>query len=386
MNKNILKFIKFFQYVLPTSILIIFSNSLLANDNANFKQVEATGRAVLIAGDIETSRKRALEDALYIAALKGGADINGFSAITSNTVINDQSIVKATNKVLDFKILSEKQSKEFLSIKISAVVGGKLSKKNCKNRPINITLFRGSYNVESSVPSKLARYTPMWYGQIYDVISKLPNVKAINHKNKSLKQIIKSKVNSSFDYNALTNGLPIIQAGDYSLVPELLLTENNNQNSFSNYLLKVSFKIFKGPGIKLMTTKTYDLPIEYQYKSKFQFINNISTSDIQLVDQNVHHHMLLAATKFLQDLNCRPLEGKLTVNEGSLVVDLGRKQGLKQKQIGLVKGINIQNSMLNNSSVIVHTNKIYDNYSILLPLNDNVKLSNLDNMIVEFVE
>ena len=386
MKKNILKIMKFFQYILSTGIFIIFSNSLLANDNANFKQVEATGRAVLIAGDLETSRKRALEDALYIAALKGGADINGFSAITSNTVINDQSIVKATNKVLDFKILSEKQSKEFLSIKISAVVGGKLSKKNCKNRPINITLFRGSYNVESSVPSKLARYTPMWYGQVYDVISKLPNVKAINHKNKSLKQIIKSKVNSSFDYNALTNGLPIIQAGDYSLVPELLLTENNNQNSFSNYLLKVSFKIFKGPGIKLMTTKTYDLPIEYQYKSKFQFINNISTSDIQLVDQNVHHHMLLAATKFLQDLNCRPLEGKLTVNEGSLVVDLGRKQGLKQKQIGLVKGINIQNSMLNNSSVIVHTNKIYDNYSILLPLNDNVKLSNLDNMIVEFVE
>ena len=386
MNKNILKFIKIFQYVLSTGILILFSNSLLANDNANFKQVEATGRAVLIAGDIETSRKRALEDALYIAALKGGADINGFSAITSNTVINDQSIVKATNRVLDFKILSEKQSKEFLSIKISAVVGGKLSKKNCKNRPINITLFRGSYNVESSIPSKLARYTPMWYGQIYDVISKLPNVKAINHKNKSLKQIIKSKVNSSFDYNALTNGLPIIQAGDYSLVPELLLTENNKQNSFSNYLLRVSFKIFKGPGIKLITTKTYELPIEYQYKSKFQFINNISTSDIQLVDQNVHHHMLLAASNFFQDLNCRPLEGKLTVNKDNLVVDLGRKQGLKQKQIGLIKGINIENSMLNNSSVIVHTSKIYDNHSILLPLNDNVKLSNLDSMIVEFVE
>ncbi len=386
MKKNISKIMKFFQYILSTGIFIIFSNSLLANDNANFQQVEATGRAVLIASDIETSRKRALEDALYIAALKGGADINGFSAITSNTIINDQSIVKATNKVLDFKILSEKQSKEFLTIKISAVVGGELSEKNCKNRPINITLFRGSYNIESNVPSKLARYAPMWYGQIYYVISKLPNVKAINHKNKSLKQIIKSKVNSSFDYNALTNGLPIIQAGDYSLVPELFLTENNKLNSFSNYLLRVSFKIFKGSEIKLITTKTYDLPIEYQYKSKFQFINNISTSDIQLVDQNVQNHMLLAATKFLQDLNCRPLEGKLSVNEGNLVVDLGSKQGLKQKQIGLVKGINIQNSMLNNSSVIVHTNKIYDNYSILLPLNDNVKLSNLDNMIVEFVE
>ena len=386
MNKSILKILKFFKFTLSTSVLILFSYYSLANDNPNFKQVEASGRAVLIADNIEISRKRALEDALYIAALRGGADINGFSAITSNTVINDQSIVRATNRVLDFKILSEKQSKEFITIKISAVVGGKLSKKNCKNRPINITLLRGSYNIESNVPSKLARYTPIWYSQIYNVISNLPNVKAINHKDKSLKQINKSRINPSFDYNALTNGLPIIQAGDYSLVPDLLLTESNKRNSFSNYLLEVSFKIFKGSGNKLMITKTYDLPIEYQYKSKFQFINNISTSDIQLVDQNVNNHIFLAATKFLQDLNCRPLEGKLTVKEGSLEVDLGRNQGLKPKQIGLVKGINIQNSMLNNSSVILHTNKIYDNYSILLPLNDNVKISNLNNMIVEFVE
>ena len=49
MNKNILKNIKLFQSILLTSILMTFSNSLLANDNANFKQVEATGRAVLIA-------------------------------------------------------------------------------------------------------------------------------------------------------------------------------------------------------------------------------------------------------------------------------------------------------------------------------------------------
>ena len=37
----------------------------------------------------------------------------------------------------------------------------------------------------------------------------------------------------------------------------------------------------------------------------------------------------------LNEINCLPLEGKLTVNEGKLMVDLGRKQGLKQKQIGL---------------------------------------------------
>jgi len=80
------------------------------------------------------------------------------------------------------------------------------------------------------------------------------------------------------------------------------------------------------------------------------------------------------------------LEGVLAVNDGKLMVDLGKKQGLRQKQIGIVKGLNIQNSMLNNSSIIVHTNEIYDNYSVLLPLNENIKLANLDNLTVEFVE
>ena len=56
----------------------------MAENKTNFKQVEATGRAVILPNDIQTSRKRALEDAIYIAALKGGADINGFSAISSN--------------------------------------------------------------------------------------------------------------------------------------------------------------------------------------------------------------------------------------------------------------------------------------------------------------
>ena len=68
-----------------------------------------------------------------------------------------------------------------------------------------------------------------------------------------------------------------------------------------------------------------------------------------------------AINSFIFDIHCIPLEGKLTVNEGKIQVDLGSKQGLKQKQIGLVNGIKIQNSMLNNSVIIVHTDDIFDN-------------------------
>lgn len=385
MNRFFLKLINLRKIISTLVLIILFSENLFAENNTNFKQVVATGRSILLSNNIETSRKRALEDAIYIAALKGGADVDGFSAISSNTIINDQSIIKATNRVIDFKILSEKQDKEFLSIKISAIVGDEFSKINCKSRPININLFKGSITVDSNVPSELVRYTSLWYNKVYEIISKTPNVLVKNYKNRNLNQIIKSSKNPSFDYNSVTIGIPTIQAGNYSLVPKLDLTKFN-KNSFGNYILNVSFDLYKGQNIKLETSKSYELLINYQLESKFQFLTNITTLNIDKLDQNVNNHLLTATNSFLNEINCKPLEGKLTVNEGKLQVDLGSKQGLKRKQIGLVKGINIQNSMLNNSSVILHTDDVFDNYSTLLPLNDNIKLTNLNNLIVKFLE
>ena len=366
----------------------IFSFSVFAAQNdSNFRKVEATGRAILIDGKIDVSRKRALEDALYIAALKGGANVNGFSAIGSNTVINDQAIVSAANRVIDFKIIKETQEKEFLSIKIAAIVGGNLSSKNCKVRPINISLFQGAFNVGSDVPSNLSRKMSLWFNQSYEIISKISNVNVIDYRNKLIDTVIKSNINPSFDYNALTNGVPFIQSGDYSLVPNLTLTKNNfEENNFSNYLFQISFKVYKGSDFKLLPVKTYNFPIKYNLNSKFKFLKNISTLNINSVDEMIKKHLVKVTKSIFQDLHCRPLEGKLSLINGELKVDIGSKQGLKGKQIGIVRGLKIKNSMLSNSSVILHAEFIGKNKSKLLPLNDNIKLETLDNLIVEFVE
>jgi hypothetical protein len=382
---------KLFLNIENIIIFILFSifsfNVFAAQNDSNFRKVEATGRAILIDGKIDVSRKRALEDALYIAALKGGANVNGFSAIGSNTVINDQAIVSAANRVLDFKIIKETQEKEFLSIKIAAIVGGNLSSKNCKVRPINISLFQGTFNVGSDVPSNLSRKMSLWFNQSYEIISKISNVNVIDYRNKLIDTVIKSNINPSFDYNALTNGVPFIQSGDYSLVPILTLTKNNfEENNFSNYLFQISFKVYKGSDFKLLPVKTYNFPIKYNLNSKFKFLKNISTLNINSVDEMIKKHLVKVTKSIFQDLHCRPLEGKLSLINGELKVDIGSNQGLKGKQIGIVRGLKIKNSMLSNSSVILHAEFIGKNKSKLLPLNDNIKLETLDNLIVEFVE
>ena len=386
-----INFKKLFLNLENITICILFSiisfNALAAQNDSNFRNVEATGRAILIEGKIDVSRKRALEDALYIAALKGGANINGFSAIGSNTIINDQAIVSAANRVIDFKIIKETQEKEFLSIKIAAIVGGDLSSKNCKVRPINISLFKGTFNVGSDVPSILSRKMSLWFNHSYDIISKTSNVNVIDYRNKLIDAVIKSNINSSFDYHALTEGVPFIQSGDYSLVPNLTLTKNNfEENNFSNYLFQISFKIYKGSDFTLLPLKTYNFPIKYNLNSKFKFLKNISTLNINSVDEMIKKQLVKVTKSIFQDLHCRPLEGKLSLINGELKVDIGSKQGLKSKQIGIVRGLKIKNSMLSNSSVILHAEFIGKNKSKLLPLNDNIKLETLDNLIVEFVE
>ena len=376
------------QSIIVFILLSILSINLLAEENdSKFRQVEATGRAILIEGNLEISRKRALEDALYIAALKGGANVNGFSAIGANTIINDQAIITAAYKVIDFKILKETQDKEFLSIQISAIVGGDLSSKNCKVRPINISLFQGHMSVGSDVPSNLARKMSSWFNDFYEIISNVSNVSALDFRNRSIDKVIKSNQNSSFDYNALANGIPNIQPGDYSLVPSLVLTKDYSKNNvFSNFTVKISFKIYKGSNFKLMPIKTFNFPIKYNVDSKFQFLKNASTLNINSTDMMLKDHLKMVTKSFFENLYCRPLEGKLSLLNGELTVDLGHKQGLKEKQIGLVRGLKIKNSMLSNSSVVLHAESIGENSSKLLPLNDNVKLDSLDNLIVEFVE
>ena len=257
--KNLIKI----NIFLTLNFFLLIVNPLMAANHPGFKQVEATGRAILLENDINTSRKRALEDALYIAALRGGANIDGFSAISSNTVINDHSIVKATNRVIDFKILSEEQSKEFLSIKISAVVGDVSAGSNCKKRPLNITLLKGAYYAHSNVPSKLSRYTPIWYKRIYEIISNTPNVIASNQHNKTLEDLKKANVNSTFNYNAITKGMPLIQAGDYSIVPMVYLAAMSGNSNFFNYNVKLDLNIYRGPGFKLVSKKSYYLTTSY---------------------------------------------------------------------------------------------------------------------------
>ena len=66
-------------------IIFFFSAKLLLANEGSIQMVFSSGRAVIIDDQYDIARKRALEDALYLASIQGGAKVDGFSSIDSKT-------------------------------------------------------------------------------------------------------------------------------------------------------------------------------------------------------------------------------------------------------------------------------------------------------------
>ena len=69
-------------------IIIMLSGAVQAADD-QLRMITATGRAVIAHSDaLNEAKNLALEDALYLAALSGGAKINGFSSVQALSLIH----------------------------------------------------------------------------------------------------------------------------------------------------------------------------------------------------------------------------------------------------------------------------------------------------------
>merc|ERR1711998_529887 len=80
--------------------------------NAQVKFVEVTGRSVIEENAPALSKNNALEDALYLAALKGGANISGYSIVDKFSNLKEEIIVRPSSGILDYTIIDKAETKE----------------------------------------------------------------------------------------------------------------------------------------------------------------------------------------------------------------------------------------------------------------------------------
>ena len=369
---------------------ILLSCQTFAYQDFNILKTEVTGRAVIYDNNIEKARRLALEDALYLSSLKGGAFVDGFSSVSKNTIINDQSIIKSDSKILDFKILSENKNKDHYEIKLLAIIGSKKNSFECKEKPINISIFKPKIIYDHSLPSLVIRSMYEWNNFFIDNITRDNQINLKKYDSLELNKLIKSSNNSEFDYSSNVNEIPVIEEGDYLVAP-VFKVENvsfykkpDNAYDIAKYSIELNF--FKGPNYKFLRTFIIDKEFQNRYSSNFQLISALSSKTKEEISSDVISEISNGIIKMTKKLNCLPIEAKLKFINNSLYIDLGEKHGLKNRQIGIIKK-NYQSGLKSNlDTTVLYISEINASRSKLEPLNDKIKISELDRIKIQFIE
>ena len=291
---------------------------------------------------------------------------------------------------MDFKILEENKNKNHYEIKLLAIIGNKNNSFKCKDKPINISIFKPKIIYNHSLPSFVIRSMYEWNNFFINNISTNNQISLKKYNNFELDKIIKSSDNVEFDYSSNVNGIPLIEDGDYIVAPVYkvepinLYKQVENPYEIAKYSIELNF--FKGPNYKFFRTFVIEKEFQNRYPSNFQLISALTSKTKEEVNADVISGITDGINQIINKFNCIPIEANLKLINDMLYIDIGEKHGLRNRQIGIVKK-NYQSGLKSNlDTTVMFISEINSNRSKLVPLNDKVKISKLDGMKIQFIE
>ena len=141
---------------LGINFIFLFTTAVISKE-IGIKMVVVEGRSLLMKDNEILSKKRALDDALYLASLRGGAKINGFSSINEQTTLKENLLIRPSSHIADFKILDEKKTDTHFIVKIQAAIINDVNNLNCShrsNKKIKVTYFQPHIKISKTSHEK----------------------------------------------------------------------------------------------------------------------------------------------------------------------------------------------------------------------------------------
>ena len=384
---NVNKFIKgviFFTLIL--NFIFLFSVALLAQGN-NLRMVISEGRALIYNNDIQLAKKRALDEALYLASLQGGAKIDGYSSIDEKTSLKENLLVRPSSQIVDFSILNESNDKTHFTIKIQAAVFRGPNEIECRTeQKINLSYLKPKFIVSSKLPAWTNNLPNIVSDLIFANLSKLDKINLMDKKSFYVDINNVNKVSYELDYEALTeNGLRI-KNGEYSVIPEVKLSFSKSRlHRFSNEIIfSVKLDLFKGSNFEFIDSFNYSFSLDLGNETGYSYVDAFYRSSQDKIIKLTQLSLSKFHFRLLDKLNCMPLESEVFFKNNQILVELGTNQGLSNGKVGLVSSTKNINYSITDWSVltVISANK---DYSILEPLNPKISGTDLEGKIIRFM-
>ena len=370
----------FYLIFILAAIFSVVISKAFAEDTLRF--IETTGRAIIEDDDtISSSRRRALEDALYLAALHGGAKINGFSAVNTDTSIQENLVIQPASQILDYTIISEDRSETHFVIKIRSAVG-QLKEKGCESKALkSLSVYKPTIEIDPSAP--------YWVHSLADeltngVIASMKSASDINltdHSNIQLDQNKLIATNDDYDYISLTSGRERTQYGDYAAVSSISITEREKLVGFTTHnslIITFNTEVYEGSSYSFSFAKNKSMEALFSSSGPWRTINLLLKSD----RNNIVEPLLVAAKEHAADITdnlvCKKINSVIAVKNGKIEVPLGKRHGIKLSALAVTKG---EQTPFN----ILRVERVLESKSILIPLNNTLEFSKLNGKSIQFL-
>lgn len=367
-------------------VLLISVSFVSANENT-VHIVNSTGRALIINDNVSQAKKRALDDALYLASLQGGAKVDGFSSIDSKTSLKENLIVRPSSEIIDFRILEEKNDKTHFIIKIEAALYNKDINLNCSQKKlINISLLKPHFIISSKLPA----WTQLLPQKINDeILNNLKLMDDINISDKTSFFINPDNMNNldrSLDYISLTEKKLTIKNGEFSIIPIIIL--DFHQSRIHRFSREVSFniqlKIYEGPNFKFIENINYNFSLNLGNRTGYTHIDTFYKVPLDKFRNYMNMSLSKIHYRVIDNIKCLPLETKLVLQNQMLIAPLGTNQGLHSGKIGIISNSNTDHS--NKDWTVLSVKSSSADYSVIETLNPNVDLRSMSGKIIRFMD
>ena len=371
---------------LPIVLMLAFGCFVLgatAGHAADMRFTETTGRAVILDPAMEQeARMTALEDALYLAALEGGARIDGFSAVMTDSSLEDHFVIRPASRILDYTITNEVIDDLHYQVSIRAAVGD-LPKGNCLNRrDVNLTVFAPKFTHGKAVVAEAGPMVPQVITSIVEAIESHPGINATRATDTVLDPARLARTTDKFDYRALTTGVTRVQRGDFALIPEVTLTGKRVTNGFDRHdemLVRIEMHLFAGESYEPVNHFVVEQRITTRRRTPFRTVNVLGQPRRPAILEQMLAPVAALVDDMAGHLQCQPLTATMAVVDGKLSVPIGSYHGMRQNALAVATGTDTPWQIMRVTSVTPMS-------SVLTPLNDERDITTLAGRSAEFME
>ena len=370
-----------------TLLFLLFSSTLLIAQEINHKSIISQGRAVIIDGNEEIAKKRALDDALYLASLQAGAKIDGYSSVDTNTSLKENLLVRPSSSIKDFVILEESKNETHYTVKIKAILVSINDVLNCSVRKkINLSYFRPNFIVSSKLPANMQKLPFLISQKIFENLASFDDLVLKDATNFNFNSEKFSALPVSLDYEALVEGKSSsLKNGEFGL--HTLIQLKASKGTLTRFINKadvtLTLKIFEGINFKVVDTLNYNFSVLLGAETGYQHIDGFYKIPYDKIVQIVNRSISKMQFRVKDKLKCYPLEAKAELVKGVLTIPLGVNQGIEIGKVGFASNSNPNHSM--NDWVVVTVKNSSGDFSVLEILNPSNKKEDINGKIIRFM-